>query len=45
MTTDTPAAQREKKLRDERLEAFVHSIPLDRLADYPNIGPKTVDGF
>ena len=40
-----PSAQVEIKLKQERVEAMVHAIPLERLADYPNIGPKTVEGL
>ena len=33
-----PSAQAELKLRQQRLDASLHAIPLERLADYPNIG-------
>lgn len=42
---DDPSARREAALRDERFQQYVHTIPLDRLADYPGIGPKTVEGL
>lgn len=42
---DDPSAKAEERLRKERLETFLHAIPLERLADYPNIGPKTVEGL
>jgi uncharacterized tellurite resistance protein B-like protein len=42
---DDPAAKQEEKLKADRLRQYLHSIPMDRLADYPNIGPKTVEGL
>jgi uncharacterized tellurite resistance protein B-like protein len=42
---DDPSAKQEEKLKAERLQQYLHSIPMERLADYPNIGPKTVEGL
>ena len=42
---DDPAAKQEEKLKAERVQQYLHSIPMSRLADYPNIGPKTVEGL